>query len=259
MPLIPAPGVDLHVERRGEKPQLVFVHGFAGDLHTWDPLWQHLDASRPALRYDLRGFGQSVCREHVPYKHADDLLTILDAEKIERCDLVGASMGGSIALNFALDHPERVRHLVLISPGLAGWERSDEWQAQMHAIEALARNGDLQAAKRLWWEHPMFATTRNSPAADILKAEVERYSGEQWRFDHHLPMLPDIERLHTLQAPTLLLTGAHDVAESRLIAEVIANSAPNVRRVDFPHSGHMLHIEEPQACAREIEWTLSET
>lgn len=236
----------------------MFLHGFAGDLHTWDLLWQALGDSRALLRYDLRGFGRSVCREHVPYKHADDLLSVLDALDIERCDLVGASMGGSIALNFTLDQPQRVRSLVLISPGLVGWERSEEWQARVHAIEDLARRGELKEAKRLWWEHPMFDSARASPAANVLRDELERYSGEQWCFDHHLPVLADVERLYSLEARTLLLTGGRDVEESRVIADVIAGAAPTVQRVDFPALGHMLHLEDPQACARHIEAFLKE-
>jgi pimeloyl-ACP methyl ester carboxylesterase len=78
-------------------------------LHTWDSVWETLGDGVAALRYDLRGFGRFACRENAPYNHADDISVVLDATSIEQCDLIGVSMGASIALNFTLDHPEQVR------------------------------------------------------------------------------------------------------------------------------------------------------
>src|SRR5688572_24015777 len=107
------PAFDFHADARKPPPRAVFVHGFGGDLHTWDSLWEAMDSEFSAMRYDLRGFGQSLIHAPTSYDHANDLLAILDALGVEQCDLVGVSMGGGIALNFTLDHPERVRNLVL--------------------------------------------------------------------------------------------------------------------------------------------------
>ena len=123
-----------------------------------------LGRSLPALRYDLRGFGRTASGGRAAFSHADDLLAVLDAMGVARCDLVGVSMGGSVAVNFALDHAERVRNLVLVSPGLVGWEWSEEWRALWQPIVAAARAGAMDEARRLWWQHPLFATTRASAA-----------------------------------------------------------------------------------------------
>jgi len=231
-PLLRTPSVDFLVDTQGSDPRAVFVHGFGGDLHTWDLLWSAFGAGLSALRYDLRGFGQSASRGRVPFDHAEDLLSILDAGGIERCDLVGVSMGASIALNFTLDNPERVSSLVLMSPGLVGWEWSAAWREHLGPIEAMARSGALDEARRLWWEHPLFATTRDSAAAAVLLESIRRYSGAQWLHDDHRLMLPDVERLHLLKTPTLLLTGGRDLDEFRLIASLIAASSNAVQRSD---------------------------
>jgi pimeloyl-ACP methyl ester carboxylesterase len=245
-------GVDFHAQRRGADPHAVFVHGFGGDLHTWDAVWEAMGSKLAALRYDLRGFGQSVTRQQVPFKHADDLLALLDASSIERCDLVGVSMGGGVALNFALDHPERLKSLVLISPGLVGWEWTEEWRTLWRPIVAHARRGELDAARRLWWEHPLFGTTRTSAAGPALFDSIMRFAGEQWIRDDHEPMLPDLERLHLLQVRTLLLTGGRDFEDFRVIAAMIEASAGTLRRIDDPELGHLLHLEAPEQCARAI-------
>lgn len=236
----------------GAQPSTIFLHGFGGDLHTWDLLWSSLDDALPVLRYDLRGFGESHDCVQKPFSHADDLLAILDTLAIAKINLVGLSMGGAIALNFALDHPARVNKLILISPGLIAWEWSAAWVAQWRAITSLARGGKLDEARELWWQHPLFATTRASRAAADLHASIARYSGQQWIRDLQQTALPDVERVHTLNTPTLLLTGGRDLEDFQLIADVIEASVPKLLRVTFSECGHMLPLENPQACAKQI-------
>jgi pimeloyl-ACP methyl ester carboxylesterase len=250
--VIAAAGVGFHADQRGSSPRAVFLHGFGGDVHTWDSVWAALGENFPALRYDLRGFGKSVCADRVPFKHADDLLSVLDASAIERCDLIGVSMGGAIAVNFTLDHPERVRNLVLISPGLVAWEWSRAWRQLWKPIISQARAGAMDEARRLWWEHPLFATTRASAAGPALFESIMRFTGGPWIEDLEQRMLPDVERLHLLATRTLLLTGGHDLEDFRLVADLIAASATNLQRVDDPARGHLLHLEDPAACAKKI-------
>jgi len=255
--VIRAAGTDLYARQRGSNPRAVFLHGFGDDLHTWDSVWEVLGDGVPALRYDLRGFGRSACRENMPYNHADDLSVVLDATSMGRCDLIGVSMGGSIALNFTLDHPERVRSLTLISPGLIGWEWSDAWLERWGHIVDAARSGVMDEAKRLWWEHPLFGPTRASAAGPALFESIMRYSGAQWISDCHVHMLPDVERLHLLGTRTLLLTGGRDLDDFRLIADLIEVNASELERTADPARGHLIHLEDPVGCASKIKSFLS--
>lgn len=231
----------------------MFLHGFAGDLHTWDGVWDALGQKVAALRYDLRGFGRSSPAPPIPFAHADDLRALLDATAIEQCDLIGVSMGGSVALNFTLDHPERVRSLTLISPGLVGWEWSDSWLKLWQPIVSCARRGALDEARRLWWEHPLFSTTRKLDVGSRLHESIMRFAGTQWiGSDHHRRMPPDVERLHSLRTRTLLLTGGRDLEDFRLIADLIEANATDLQRSDDPLLGHLVHLEDPQGCADKI-------
>ena len=250
---VPLADADLHVEAQGDTPKTVFLHGMGGDTHTWDLLWQALGEAFPALRYDLRGFGLSHERGERPFDHADDLLVLLDATQTGPCNLVGVSMGGSIALNFALGHPEKVSKLILISPALVAWEWSEQWRPLWRQIAACAKAGAMDEARQLWWRHPLFATTRDGPSGPILYDSIMRYAGKQWCGDHHKSMLPDVDRLHALEVPTVLLTGERDLPDFRLIADLIAASSGQVQRIDYPARGHMLHLEVPEDCARAIK------
>jgi 2-succinyl-6-hydroxy-2,4-cyclohexadiene-1-carboxylate synthase len=243
---------DFHAQQQGGQPRAVFIHGFGDDLSTWDGVWEALGESLPALRYDLRGFGRSVPRGQTPYTHADDLVALLDAAMIEQCDLVAVSMGGGIALNFALDHFERVRSLFLISPGLIGWEWSDEWQNLWRPIVEHASNGELDQARQLWWRHPLFSSTRSTASGQSLFESIARFQGTQWVGDLHRRVLPDVERLYQLKSRTMLMTGGLDFGDFRLIADIIESTAGNLERCHYPELGHLIHLEDPRACARKI-------
>jgi pimeloyl-ACP methyl ester carboxylesterase len=250
--MIDLSGARIHCQEQGAGPCTILVHGMGGDLHGWDRLWPLLGTGRRWLRYDLRDFGRSTARSDAVFTHSADLAELLDALAIDRCDLVGASMGGGVALGFALDRPERVNRLVLISPQIAGWEWSEGWQARWQPMLEAARAGWMEEAKRLWWLHPMFDTIRETAAADDLRREIARFAGKQWLRDNHALVMPDIERLHALKPPTLLSTGEADMTEFHLMADIIESSSSQVRRVVMPGRGHLLHMEAPERCAEEI-------
>lgn len=220
----------------------------ASDRHSWDGVWPSVTAEIPAIRYDLRGFGQSSAAD-TPYDHTDDLLKLIDNARIDRADLIGVSMGGAIAISLALARPDRVRRLFLISPALYGWTWSDEWKAQWRKSSIPARAGIMDEARQQWLQHPMFQAAMEGPHAAELTASAQDYHGQQWIADPQRPVFPDAERLHELEAPTLLLTGGRDFQDFRLIADVIQQSCPSVRRVDQPASGHMVHLEDRQSTA----------
>ncbi|PNU06549.1 alpha/beta fold hydrolase [Novosphingobium guangzhouense] len=246
-------GAMLAAERReGRGTPLVLAHGFGGSRRDWDALVAALpDTARPLVTYDLRGFGGSV-GDGQPYSHADDLLALLDALEIAQADLCGMSLGGATALSFALDHPERVRRLVLVSPLMVGWSWTAEWVDRWKAIGRAARGGDMAQARELWWHHPLFDALRERPAAPAMRAAIDAYHGDQWVQDTQRPALPDSERLGDLSMPTLLLTGERDTPDFRMIAQAIAAMGQNVTRIDHPHAGHMLNLEIPEVIAPEI-------
>lgn len=239
-------------QREGTAPPLVLVHGFGGSRHDWNPLIAALPQSLPVIAYDQRGFGDSTGEPSTPFSHADDLLALLDRLGIAQADICGMSLGGATALNFALDHPERVRRLVLISPLMVGWSWTPDWVERWKQIGRAARGGDMDTARQLWWQHPLFASTRASPAAPLLHASIAAFHGRQWVQDDQRPELPDVDRLTGLAVPTLLLTGALDTDDFRLIADVIAGAGQNVTRIDHADAGHMLNFEKPDAIAAEL-------
>jgi 3-oxoadipate enol-lactonase len=237
---------------------IVLLHGFGEDRHSWDPLAGELSHQRRVVRYDLRGFGESTEYGQARFRHSRDLLVLLNTLGISHCDLVGVSMGGGIALNFALDFAERVRRLILISPALVGWQWSEAWRSRWVRIRDAAAGGDIALARELWWNHPVFSTTRAHQAASaVVRASISRYSGKQWLRDNEERLLPDLERLDQLRVPTLLITGQQDVEDFRTVAGLIEGTARDVARIDLEGAGHLPQLEYPAKVLEHIKAFLS--
>jgi Predicted hydrolases or acyltransferases (alpha/beta hydrolase superfamily) len=239
-------------QRPGIGTPLVLIHGFGGSQHDWDAVVRALPPELATIAYDQRGFGGSCNEPGLPFSHTDDLLALLDALHVEQADLCGISLGGGTALSFALSYPERVRRLVLISPLMVGWSWTSDWIERWKQIGRAARSGDMATARELWWQHPLFETTRASAAASRLRAAIDAFHGRQWVQDDQRPESPDLDRITRLGAPTLLLTGGRDIEDFRQIADVIAGAGRDVTRIDHREAGHLLPLEIPGPIAEQI-------
>jgi pimeloyl-ACP methyl ester carboxylesterase len=251
-------GARLVGERRtGDAVPLILVHGFGGSRRDWDPLVAALPPAWPLIRYDQRGFGKSAAAAGVPFSHAEDLVTLLDAFGLEQVDLCGVSLGGATVLGCALQAPHRVRRLVLVSPMLSGWSWSTDWVEHWKAIGRKARAGEIEEARSLWWSHPLFAPVREGPRSETLRQAIQQFSGQQWIRDDQRHEWPMVERLHEVELPTLLLTGALDLPDFRVMADLIEGASPAVQRIDYTDAGHLLTLEKPCDIAAEIAAFLS--
>ena len=120
----------LWAEKSGDGAPVVLLHGSVQDSRLWDGVFPELALHRAAIRYDARGLGRSTLPT-APFSYEDDLLAVLDHFGVERAALGGLSMGGEVALDFTLEHPERVRSLTLVAASASGhdWPRSPELDA----------------------------------------------------------------------------------------------------------------------------------
>src|SRR5690349_12984629 len=125
MTTVEVPGARLTYDTAGNAgdPPVVFIHAGVATRAMWDPQFRDLAHDHFVVRYDTRGFGESR-GEDVPFANRDDLIRILDAVGLERATLVGCSRGGGIALDTALEHPDRVAGLVTIGSVPSGMDYS---------------------------------------------------------------------------------------------------------------------------------------
>ena len=203
------------------------------------------------MRYDLRGFGVSSPPEPgQSYTHADDLRALLDHLGIERAAVVGLSLGGWVAHEFALTYPDSVSALVLVDSALRGHEWEPECAAILETMYRLGGEGRVEEAKAGWLAASLFACSSRPPTVTPrLAAMVGTYSG--WHLQHddpHLPLArPARERLHEIAAPTLVIVGEEDLPDFHAIADLLVARIPHARKLVLPHAGHMANMDAPEA------------
>src|SRR6266480_2049232 len=115
----------LYFEVAGEGPAVVLIHAGLWDSRIWEDQFTAFADRHTVLRYDLRGFGRSS-RFDRPFSARQDLADLMGFLGMERASLVGASIGGALAVDFTLERPEMVGALVLVGAGLSGDDTPDD-------------------------------------------------------------------------------------------------------------------------------------
>ncbi len=213
--LISCGGVRLNCETAGEGPAVVLLHGLGGSADFWPPRTVGLDGRYRLLMPDLRGHGASD-KPPGPYSigmWSEDLLTSLDAGRVERAVILGSSLGGAVAQRFALDHPQRVVALVLVATS------SEVGPKARDAYEARARTAEEQGLEALGVAAP------NEPAA---YAAASRAAGN-YNFT---------AELSRIACPALILQGADDRMAPPGGSVIISRNLPGSELHILDNCGH---------------------
>ena len=245
----------LYHEVEGDGPTIVFIHEGIADSRMWDPQWASFAARYRLVRLDLSGFGRTPVGPP-PVTHASDVLAVLDELGISSAAVVGASLGGRVALEIAVARPGLVRALVLEDAGFPGVDWSDEVRAGWAAEDEAVARGDLDAATeanlRLWVDGPNRAPADVDPAfraavGGMVRRALELQAPHWDDLDEEL-LVPDLaERLGEVRAPTLALAGEEDVEDMQELARRFAREIPRVQHATIAGAAHMPNLERPEA------------
>lgn len=245
-------GTALRVLDTGTGPAVVFVHGLGASIYAWRAILRPaLQAGHRVVAFDNRGFGFSG-RPDTGYSNAAYtrlLVALLDSLAITDAVLVGHSMGGAISAQVAIEHPERVRGLVLIGP--AGYGVSEPWSLRVARLPLAGRL--LSGLRGRWTVAQLLRSTYGDPGR-VTAADVDQYYAtaavprstvalrgvfQEFRFDALRG------RLGRIQAPTLLIWGAQDRWIPLRLGEQMALELANGALVAIPGAGHDVQEERP--------------
>lgn len=242
----------------GAGAPLVKVSNWLSHLEfDWQsPVWMHLlrelSHGHTLVRYDERGCGLSDWDAELSFEHwVNDLETIVDACGLKRFPLLGLSQGASIAIAYAVRHPERVSHLIIhggYARGRLAWDRTQDSQGEAETMIRLAELG--------WGQHNpafrQFFTTQfipgGSPEQHQWFNELERIStsprnaGQFMRVFHAIDV---VALLPQVTCPTLVLHGVHDARVPFEEGRLIATHIPGARFVSLETHNHVLLEDEP--------------
>lgn len=248
---VSVPGSSLFYESAGAGSPVILLHGGNLDRRMWDAEFDTLLSTHRVVRYDARGYGRSGPADTAFSAH-DDLLALMNALQLSRASLVGLSLGGRIAIDFALAHPDRVDRLVLVAPGISGGTWAEDADTAWLAVARdAAKRHDSVGVARAWLGSAYIRTALRDSATAI---RVRGWVDDQAAFWAGMVRHQDLEieaappaarRLAELVAPVLLVVGTEDTPFILDVARAIERRAVNVRRVDIPGVGHMVNLEAP--------------
>lgn len=241
----------------GSGPAVMLLHSTVCDRRMWDLQVPSLvNAGYRVVRCDFREFGQTPGPDG-PFSNADDVADLLDLLGIERSALIGASGGGQVALEIAARWPRRVTALALLCTARTGHEPSAELRAFGEREEALIEAGDVAGAIEL------HVDTWLGPEADeATREKLRRMQGcnlaVQLAAEEFESIKAEIDPA-AITAPSLLISGKHDLADFRQIADQLSGELVNTRHLELSWAGHLPSLERPDEVNRILIDFLHET
>lgn len=241
----------LSYETAGDGPAVLLLHAGISDRRMWDPQWEALSRRFQAIRYDARGFGASADPTR-PYTLHGDALDVLDALDVERAALVGASIGGSAALDLALAVPHRVAALVTVNATPSGWRHTRDilraWDAVDAALERVGVDAANELEMKMWLDGPHRAPDGvdrgiRTGVASVNRVLLERQTGFSVEPGELHP--PAAERLGELRCPSLVVTGELDQPSVLAGAFELAR-ATGAEHVEIADAAHLPNLERPR-------------
>jgi pimeloyl-ACP methyl ester carboxylesterase len=251
------------IDTGGDGPVLVCAHGMLMDHRMFAPQAQGLAPGHRVIAYDHGGRGPRGAEPFDLYDLATDFQAILDGCGVDRCVLIGMSLGGFMTLRAALVCPERLHGVVVIGAGARPYDQATRQEVRRHYAqvrELAVLPADF--ARHEAHEHFAERTRRERPelVAQWAGRFASRSGAQTWYETLAWAEQDDVrDRLASLQLPALLIHGDEDAAVGVDVAWETFGLLPAARLAVVPYAGHAVNLEQPALVNALIETFVSES
>jgi pimeloyl-ACP methyl ester carboxylesterase len=239
---------------------VLLIHAGVNDRRGWRHVVERLAPRHRCVAYDRRGYGDTTYEREDGWSAVADAVAVLDAVGVERAIVVACSMGGQVAVDLTLAHPERVAALLLIGAAVRGAPYPELTEGPTFALDARIAAADeaghVEEVGRLeawmWLDGPGTEEGRVGGAARELFLDM---NGRALRADPpgaEADLPPAWPRLGEIAVPTLILVGRLDAEEVRVVDEQAAGLIPGARLRWLDGVAHVPHLEGDPATLDEI-------
>ena len=231
-------GIEIGYDDTGAGLPVLFTHGYQASRAMWEPQRQALSSNNRIVTWDLRGHGDSgIPDDPSKYSHEllmSDMVALLDHLGIDETVLLGHSLGGYASLYFYLDHPKRVKGLVLFGsgPGYRDAEARGKWNDMAERFASSVETKGLEILKRASQE----VSSANHRSATALAHAARGMLAQQ---DSRV-----MDAIATIDVPTLVIIGTEDKAFIGS-SEYMAKKIPGAELVKIDGAGHAANMEKP--------------
>jgi pimeloyl-ACP methyl ester carboxylesterase len=246
-------GAQIYYETAGRGTPFVMIHAGVADSRQWNNEFAFFAPNYQVLRYDMRGYGKSEPVDG-EFSHMSDLVSILDALEIqEPLVVMGCSMGGGLAMDFALTHPSRVKALIMVGSGPSGLKLDVPTLPKFAEVEKAFEAGDLDQVAELetqiWFDGSGRSPQQVNQAMRSLAYEMNRRAldYEAKELGKRLPSTetPAFDRLPNLDIPVLVIVGAHDTPYILAAADYMVEHIPSARKAKIEDAAHLSNMDHP--------------
>ncbi|WP_042354697.1 2-succinyl-6-hydroxy-2,4-cyclohexadiene-1-carboxylate synthase [Bacillus rubiinfantis] len=250
-------GVRYHIEQCGNGFPALLLHGFTGDFTTWAPFCEQWGRHSKLIVPDIIGHGKTEAPEDVHRYSIEaaavDLKYLIDFLGIEKVDLVGYSMGGRLALTFAILYPERVSSLILesSSPGLQSKDAREQRRISDRKLADFIREQGIESFVDYWEEIPLFTTMKRLPLEIRETIRQQRLRNNPTGLVNSLLGMGTgsqpswWDELTKLTCEVLLITGKEDEKFSAIAAKMM-KSLKHGNWIEVANVGHAIHVEDSE-------------
>ncbi len=231
---------------------VVFLHAGVADRRMWAEQMQVVaEAGFHVVSYDRRGHGESETPDE-PFSHLVDLEAVLDRLDIQAAVLVGCSRGGRLALDFAIENPNRTIGLVLIGTGVSGdepTEQPEEIEALEDALTYAQERGSLEQVNRIeahmWLDGPLTKSGRVEGEARELFLDMNRIALNHEPLTQEEPPESAVDAIGNITAPVLLVVGDLDFPDIVERHEALSEELQNSFAIVLEDTAHLPSLERP--------------
>jgi len=260
-------GAKLYYEIAGAGQAFVMIHAGVADSRQWNSEFAHFASRYQVIRFDMRGYGKSEPVEG-EFNILDDLVALLDTLNINTPVLImGCSMGGGLAIDFALAHPDRTRAIILVGSGPSGLELdAEEPEEQFKKAEEAYLAGNLELAAeietQIWFDGQERSARQINPAMRKLAYEMnlQALAHDSKKLGKHVRKegQPAVERLNELSMPVLVIVGLNDIPYLRMAAEYMQAHLATMKKVEIANAAHLPNMDQPEEFQQAVDAFLTD-
>jgi pimeloyl-ACP methyl ester carboxylesterase len=250
----------IYYETAGSGLPFVMIHAGVADSRQWNNEFALFANHYQVLRYDMRGYGKSEPVDG-EFSHLNDLASTLDAlEFHEPLIMMGCSMGGGLAMDFALTYPSRVKALIMVGSGPSGLDLDVPTPAKFAEAEKAFESGDLdlvaEIETQIWFDGTGRTPEQVNQEMRKLVYEMNRkaLAYEAMKLGNRLPNTETLafDRLTDLKIPVRVIVGVHDTPYILAAAEYMTEKIPSAKKVKMKDAAHLPNMDHPEEFQRIV-------
>ena len=239
----------MYFEKVGMGKPLLLLHSGIADRRMWAGQCSEFSRHFQVIMPDFRGYGKSPA-PNGPFRHYEDIHALIQHLGVASVNIAGCSLGGKAAIEMAIAYPEMVGRLVLIAPGMTGYEyRDKETLAKDAILEELIASGKREEVADMLVDIWVVGLKRHREAVDsaaralVREMILDNYASVIDKYPETPPGFDMMSRLVEIRIPTLVMIGDSDLPDMQAISQLVADRIRGAKRLLIPGAAHLPNLE----------------